>query len=60
MGIGVWTGTFGVIAVGTGVIDGTYGSLSSMLLLATIFGFGQETVTAFIDKRAAGLAAASG
>lgn len=56
---GIWTGLIGVIAVGSGMISGKYGSLAAVLLLAAVFGFAQETITAFIDKKAMQLTAAS-
>lgn len=51
--VGLWTAVVGVAAVGTGVIVGIYQSLPALLLLALIFGYSQQAVTTFIDKRAA-------
>ncbi len=56
--MGLWTAVLGVLAVGTGVIVGVYTSLASVLLLAFIFGYAQQTVTRFIDRKAADIAAA--
>jgi hypothetical protein len=54
--MGLWTAVLGVLAVGTGVIVGSYTSLASVLLLAFIFGYAQQTVTRFIDRKAADIA----
>jgi hypothetical protein len=54
--MGLWTAVLGVIAVGTGDIVGVYTSLASVLLLAFIFGYAQQTVTRFIDRKAADIA----
>ena len=43
----------GVLAVGTNLIVGVYTSLASVLLLAFIFGYAQQAVTRFIDRKAA-------
>lgn len=56
--MGLWTAVVGVLAVGTGAIVGVYTSLASVLLLAFIFGYAQQTVTRFIDRKAADIAAA--
>ncbi len=48
---GLWTAVLGVLAVGTGVVVGIYTSLASVLLLAFIFGYGQQAVTLFIDRK---------
>jgi hypothetical protein len=49
--MGLWTAVLGVLAVGTGVIVGIYTSLASVLLLAFIFGYAQQAVTRFIDRK---------
>lgn len=51
--MGLWTAVLGVLAVGTGVIVGSYSSLTSVLPLAFIFGYAQHTMTRFIDRKAA-------
>lgn len=56
--MGLWTAILGVLAVGTGVIVGVYTSIASVLLLAFIFGYGQQTVTRFIDRKAVDIAGA--
>lgn len=56
--MGLWTAVLGILAVGTGVIVGVYTSLASVLLLAFIFGYAQQAVTRFIDRKAADIAAA--
>lgn len=56
--MGLWTAVLGVLAVGTGVIVGIYTSVASVLLLAFIFGYAQQTVTRFIDRKAADIVAA--
>ena len=54
--MGLWTAVLGALAVGTGVIVGVYTSLASVLLLAFIFGYSQQTVTRFIDRKVADIA----
>jgi hypothetical protein len=54
--MGLWTAVLGILAVGTGVVVGVYTSLASVLLLALIFGYSQQTVTGFIDRKAADIA----
>ncbi|MGE5292892.1 MAG: hypothetical protein ACM3ML_38040 [Micromonosporaceae bacterium] len=49
--VGLWTAVFGVLAVGTGVVVGVYTTLASALLLAFIFGYGQQALTTFIDRK---------
>ncbi|WP_157557548.1 hypothetical protein [Intrasporangium oryzae] len=46
---GLWTAVIGVIAVGSGVVVGTYTSIASLILLAFLFGYGQQAVTVFMD-----------
>jgi hypothetical protein len=53
--VGLWTAVIGVAAVGTGVIVGIYQNLAALLLLALMFGYSQQAVTTFIDKRAASM-----
>ena len=54
--MGLWTAILGVLAVGTGVVVGVYTSIASVLLLAFIFGYAQQTVTRFIDRKAVDMA----
>jgi uncharacterized membrane protein len=51
--MGLWTAVLAVLAVGTGVIVGVYFSLASVLLLAFIFGYAQQAVTRYIDRKVA-------
>ncbi len=55
--MGLWTAVLAVLAVGTGVIVGVYTSLASVLLLAFIFGYAQQAVTRFIDRKVADIVA---
>ena len=55
--MGLWTAVLGVLVAGTGVIVGVYTSVASVLLLAIIFGYAQQTVTRFIDRKAADMTA---
>ena len=50
---GLWTAVLGVLAVATGAIVGIYTSLASVLLLAFLFGYAQQAVTRFIDRKVA-------
>lgn len=56
--MGLWTAVLGVLAVGTAMIVGIYTSLASVLLLAFIFGYAQQTVTRFIDRKVADIVGA--
>jgi hypothetical protein len=56
--IGLWTAIVGILAVGTGVVVGIYTSLPAVLLLAFLFGYGQQAVTRFIDRKVVALVAA--
>lgn len=51
--VGLWTAVLGVLAVATGAIVGIYTSLASVLLLAFLFGYAQQAVTRFIDRKVA-------
>jgi hypothetical protein len=53
--LGLWTAVVGVLAVGTGVVTGIYQSLAAVLLLALIFGYAQQAVTGFIDRKVASI-----
>jgi hypothetical protein len=55
--MGLWTAVLAVLAVGTGVIVGVYPSLAAVLLLAFIFGYAQQAVTRFIDRKVADIVA---
>ncbi len=48
---GLWTAVVGVLAVGSGLLVGTYTTLASALLLAFLFGYGQQALTGFLDRR---------
>lgn len=56
--LGLWTAVIGILAVASGVLVGVYTSTASALFLAFLFGYGQQAVTSFIDKRVADLASA--
>jgi hypothetical protein len=56
MSMGIWTAVVGVLAVGSGVLVGVYTTVASALLLAFLFGYGQQAVTTFMDKKVATLA----
>ncbi|TDU83599.1 hypothetical protein EV138_6063 [Kribbella voronezhensis] len=56
--LGLWTAVVGILAVASGVLVGVYSSTASALFLAFLFGYGQQAVTTFIDKRVADLATA--
>jgi hypothetical protein len=56
--LGLWTALIGILAVASGVLVGVYSSGASALFLAFLFGYGQQAVTTFIDKRVADLASA--
>ncbi|MDR6414064.1 hypothetical protein [Pseudarthrobacter sulfonivorans] len=49
---GLWTSFIGVMAVGTGLIVGKYLSLPAVLLLALIFGYGQQAVAKLLERKA--------
>lgn len=49
--LGLWTAIVGVLAVGTGTVVGVYTSVASVLLLAFVFGYAQQAVTTFIDRK---------
>lgn len=51
--LGAWTAVIGVLAVGSGLIVDNYTSVASGLLLAFMFGYGQQAVTTFLDRRIA-------
>ena len=51
--VGLWTAVLGVLAVATGAVVGIYTSLASVLLLAFLFGYAQQAVTRFIDRKVA-------
>lgn len=48
---GLLTAILGILAVASGVVVGVYTSLASVLLLAFIFGYGQQALTRFIDRK---------
>lgn len=49
---GMWTALIGLALVGTETVVGLYTSLPSLLLLAMVFGYAQQVVTTFVDRRA--------
>ncbi|SOC49533.1 hypothetical protein SAMN05660748_2261 [Blastococcus aggregatus] len=51
--MGIWTAVIGIVAVGSGLLVGAYTSVASALLLAFIFGYGQQAVTGFLDRKVA-------
>lgn len=51
--VGIYSAMIGVLAVGTGEVVGGYSSVASVLLLAFIFGYGQQALTTFIDRKVA-------
>lgn len=58
--MGIWTALIGLLAVGSGVLVGEYTSLASALLLAFVFGYGQQAITGFLDRKVADLATTKG
>jgi hypothetical protein len=52
---GIWAAVVGAAAVGTELIVGNYQSLPALVLIALVFGYGQQAVTTFLDQRAASL-----
>jgi hypothetical protein len=50
---GMWTAFIGVVIVGTETVVGLYTSLASLLLLALSFGYTQQAVTVFLDRKTA-------
>ncbi len=55
--VGVWSAVFGVLGVASGLVVGTYSNFASLVVLAFLFGYGQQVLTGFIDKRAESLGA---
>jgi hypothetical protein len=53
--LGLWAAVIGVLAVSTGALVGTYTSVGAALLLALTFGYGQQAVTTFLDRKVAGI-----
>jgi hypothetical protein len=54
--LGAWTGFLGVLMVGTGLVVGVYTSVPSAIILAFLFGYGQQAVTGvLLDKNVAKL-----
>lgn len=53
--MGLWTAVVGVLAVGSGLIVGVYTSVASVLLLAFLFGYGQQAMSGFLDRKVAKL-----
>ncbi len=53
--VGLWTAVIGVLAVGTGLVVGVYTTVASILLLAFIFGYAQQAITTFIDRKVVGM-----
>lgn len=53
--LGMWMAFFGILLVGTGVVVGLYTSIAAMILLAFLFGYGQQAVTQFMDKKVASM-----
>ncbi len=49
--LGLWTAVVGILAVGSGLLVGTYTTLASALLLAFLFGYGQQAMTGFLDRK---------
>lgn len=52
--MGIWTGFFGVLMVGTGLVVGVYTSVPSAIILAFLFGYGQQAVTGVLLDRHVG------
>lgn len=52
--MGLWTGFFGVLMVGTGLVVGVYTSVPSAIILAFLFGYGQQAVTGVLLDRHVG------
>lgn len=48
---GLWTAVFGVLAVASGLVVGVYTSTASAVLLAFLFGYGQQAVTRYFDRK---------
>ena len=55
MAVGLWAAFLGVLAVATEAIVGIYTSIGSVILLAMIFGYSQQAVTAFMDRKVASM-----
>lgn len=58
--MGIWTGFFGVLMVGTGLVVGVYTSVPSAIILAFLFGYGQQAVTGVLLDRHVGKLTESG
>lgn len=52
--LGAWTAVLGVLMVGTGLVVGVYTSVPSAILLAFLFGYGQQAVTGTLLDRHVG------
>jgi uncharacterized membrane protein len=50
--LGALTGVVGVMIVGSGIVSAGLESVASMLVLAVVFGAGQQAVTRFVDQYA--------
>ncbi len=57
--MGIWTAVTGIVAVGSGLLVGADTSVASALLLAFIFGYGQQAVTGLLDRKVAELSDAA-
>ncbi len=56
MSVGVWSAVFGVLGVASEIVVGKYSNFASLAVLSFLFGYGQQLLTGFIDKRAESLA----
>ena len=52
--LGAWTAFLGVLMVGTGLVVGVYTSVPSAIILAVLFGYGQQAVTGVLLDRNVG------
>ena len=52
--VGVWTAFLGVLMVGTGLVVGVYTSVPSAIILAFLFGYGQQAVIGVLLDRHVG------
>jgi hypothetical protein len=52
--MGIWTAFLGVLMVGTGLVVGNYTSIPSAIILAFLFGYGQQAVTGVLLDRHVG------
>lgn len=54
LSLGAWTAFLGVLMVGTGLIVGVYSTVPSAIILAFLFGYGQQAVTGVLLDRHVG------